>query len=1134
MKKFFHLWVYPHPTLKKLIMELKIAFLVIVAGVSNILATPSYSQVAKVSLDMENRSLEQVMDEIEKQSEFYFIFNQKQIDVNRVIDIQAENKLITDILPELFQGTNVNYAVFDRQILLTNGPLENSLLAIASGAELQQKRVTGTVTDMDGTPLPGVNVVVTGTTQGAMTDIDGKYSIEVPQGARSLTFSFIGMESQEITIGTSTQINVTMAESAIGLDEVVVIGYGTQKKVNLTGAVSAVKFDDAINNRPITNASQALGGNATGIWVSQNSGQPGKDQVQLRVRGWGTLNNSEPLVIIDEVEGSFDQLNPNDIESITVLKDAASASIYGSKAANGVILVKTKRGNLNEKIKIEISSYAGVQTLGRRYNIISNSADYMELYNKALTNVGSSPYFSDNLISDFKNSNDPFKYPNTDWHEYLFKASPIQESNVSIRGGSAQSSAFLSFNYLNQDGIFSNTNSERYGLTSNMDLKINKWLKIGTQVNYIKRVSNEPYNLSLTWDMFNWGFPFIAPYTKDGRFGSVQAIDSGGNLLYDNRNPLINAANGINTTEASFLRGNVYAEIKFAENLSLKTTLASTNNWSLTDSFNETIYGYTDSGIETLNSIFNREGLEIKRDHISNSNTNFLTTINYNKKFAQIHDFSAIGGIQFESRVIKNLYGRRMDPPKEGLTQVDAGTTGIVANGNMVALKMFSYFGRINYSLLDKYLLEGNLRADASSRFKKGNRWGVFPGFSAGWRLSEEEFIRNLDLISNLKLRGSWGQLGNQNISGYWPFLTTIDQNNQLSYCYGGSFSSGAGVTAFVDENITWETTSTIDFGIDVGLLKDRISIEADYFKKLTTNIIVQLPIPLILGGITSPFENVGGMVNNGFEISVNYNNYAFKREQLGFSIGTNLTYIFHNEVTKFLGGQAPDQLYLIREGYSYQTLYGYKAVGIYQTDAEAAEHMYSNGYKPEAGNLKYEDVNEDGILGYQDKQELGNTIPKLSFGLSSSFKYRGLDLNLLFQGLAGVHAYTNNNITRVSLNSPTITERWKNAWTPENTVTNIPSIKFNDSWDMEASSFWVSEISFVKLKNVQLGYTFPNSILSRVGVQKIYIYLNAQNVFSFVTKDYEGWDPERSTFNSGEKIYPTPRIISIGFNLTF
>jgi TonB-linked SusC/RagA family outer membrane protein len=1113
----------------KLFLVMKLAtFFLFISGMA--MAANSYSQETRFDLNVKNANIIKIFDEIKRITEFGFLFKTDQLDLNQKFSFDIKNENIENILNEVLDKNRYDYKIIDRNIVITRTGSDSRVLQ-------QQKPVSGKVTDSSGASLPGVSVVVKGTSTGVITDNDGTFSISnIPNNA-ILQFSFVGMKTQEVTVGGKTTINLTLIEDAIGIEEVVAVGYGVQKKVNLTGSISTVKFDTELNNRPITNGTQALGGKVSGVWVSQNSGKPGSDGAQLRVRGWGTMNNSNPLVIIDGVEGSFDQLNPNDIDNLSVLKDAASAAIYGSKAANGVILITTKQGKNNEKMEVNLSSYMGVQSLGRRYDVIDNSAEHMKLSNLALANSGSSPVFPDYLITAFENGTDKFKYPNTNWFNELFKPAMIQGHNVSIRGGSAQTSSFLSFNYLNQDGMVPNTNSEKYGIRANLESNINNWLKVSGRINYSRKVSEEPYaditygSLGRVFEMLSGAAPYIAPYTSDGRFGSVQTIDNKGNLLYDNRNPLIDAANGKTKTEDNYLSVNASAEIKFTNNLIWKTTASTNGTWELMDKYNQSVYGFTDTGVQTITKNFNREGIEMNRANINTLDNNLFTTLNYNKNIG-LHDFSAIAGMQLESTIIKNLYARRTSPPKEGLTQVDAGTSGIQGNGNMNGLKMFSYFGRVNYSFSNKYLFEANLRADASSRFQKDSRWGIFPGFSAGWRLADESFIKDMNIFSNLKLRGSWGKLGNQSISGYWPYLTVINQNNDLSYNYGGSLAPGAAVTSLTDPNISWETTSTLDFGVDIGFLNNRINIVADYFKKKTTDIIVQLPIPLVLGGIQAPFQNVGEMLNSGFEFEFNYDIQKSSRDKLGYNIRANVTYI-NNEVTKFMQN-SPDQLYLIREGYSYNSLYGYKAVGIFQSDKEATDYMYANSYKPKAGNLKFEDVNKDGKLGYEDKQGLGNTIPKFTFGLTPSFNYKGFDLSFLIQGIAGVNAYTQNNFTHVAWENRTISKHWRDAWTPQNTNTNTPSIKFDNSWDNSASSFWVHDLSFVKLKNAQVGYTFPGSISSRLGLQKIYLYANAQNVFSIVGKEYEGYDPERNTFDSGNNMYPVPRIISFGINLNF
>lgn len=1134
MKKFILFWLSLYSShLKQLTKTMKISFFIMFATTLTLLANTSDAQNAIINFGEEKVSVGQFINEIEEQTDFLVVYSNREIDITREVNLSKKENNVSSFLAEVFSNTGIDYEFDKNYIILAKEKIKTEYTR-----EQQQNLVTGTVIDTKGEKLLGVNVTVKGTTIGALTDLEGRYSIAVPNASATLQFSFIGYVQQEVIAGDRKVIDVTLAEDVQLLEEVVVVGYGTVKKVNLTGAVSSVKFDEAISNRPITNASQALGGNMPGIWVSQNSGKPGSDGAQLMVRGWGTLNNSNPLVIIDGVEGLFEQINPNDIESISVLKDAASAAIYGSKAANGVILITTKTGRNNEKIEVSLHSYAGVQSLGMRYDLINNSAENMRLSNVGLANDGSTPVYPDYLISAFETSGDKFKYPNTDWYKELFKNALIHEHNISIQGGTGQSTSFLSFNYLNHDGMIPNTSSNRYGIRANLGTQINSWMKVNGNLNYNRRMSFEPYaditygSLGRVFDMFHGAVPFIAPYAADGRFGSVQAIDNAGNLLYDNRNPLIDAFNGKTTNEVNYMTINASLDINLTKNLLLKTTIATNGNWNLTNRYNQSIFGYTDTGVETITKNFNREGIEINRRQISSIDNQLFTTLNYNKTFAKVHDVAAIGGIQLEHQKIENAYARRSLPPKEGLTQVDAGTSGIQGEGNMIGLRMFSYFGRVNYAFQNKYLVEANIRADASSRFAEGNRWGIFPGFSVGWRIIDEGFMKNQNLFSNLKIRASWGQLGNQNISGYWPYLTVISQSNILSYSSAGTLVPGAAVTALVDNDITWETTSTLDFGFDAGLLNNRINIEADYFKKKTSDIIVQLPIPSIMGGIAAPFENVGEMENNGFEFSISYDSRAKGRNEFGYNIGLNATYI-DNKVTKFQKG-APDQTYLIREGYSYRTLYGFKAEGIYQTAQEASEHMFANSYKPKAGELKYTDVNGDGKLGFEDKQELGNTIPKLTFGLTSKFQFMGFDLNLLFQGIGMANMYTQDPLTNVSWENRNLNVMWRDAWTPDNTGTNIPAIRYNNTWNSQVSSFWVHDISFLKLKNLQLGYNLPENLLSSMGVQNIYFYVNAQNVFTIVSKDYDGWDPERNTFTSSSNMYPVPRIMSLGINLNF
>lgn len=1120
--------------------------LLLAAGMPAMAVSPrALSQFVNLELVHSKTTVGTIIQSISQQTGYEFsydvsILNKEISDVS----VNVKNERIENVLDQVFNGTGISYRIVNNRIFLKdNGYINDNQLITKwwGGVNQQSKKITGTVVDATGMPVIGANVMVKGTTNGTITDMDGKFSLEVEDGA-VLQVSYIGFANQEIKVGNQTSLSIAMKEDAEALDELVVVGYGVQKKANLTGSVSTVKYGQELENRPITDPSQALSGKTTGVWVSQNSGAPGSDGATIRVRGYGTLNNTEPLVLIDGVEGRMAELAPNDIESITVLKDAASAAIYGSRAANGVVLIETKKGS-GDKVTINYNGYFGVQQLGRRYNLISNSAEYMELWNTAFTNSGSDPLFPSDVIEAFRNGNDPYRYPSTNYFDEVFRNAFTTQHNLSATVGGKKSHSYISLGYLNNNGIIKNTDSERYSLTVNTEAKVTDWLKMGARARMMRKTTNQPYDgISRVIYMMANGHPFSTPYLQDGKtFGGTQALymsgDKAGQPIVDTRNPFPDLYNGLNQSINTFMKGNAYMTIDFMKGLSLTAQYSAQYNNNNQDKYNQLLYCYTDlEGSNKSKPLDFPSTLYVYRKVEDELYSTFFANLNFNRSFGK-HDISALLGFQQEALTKRLTSAQKTDPAKDDLHQVDSGSKNPTATGNKFQWRMLSYFGRVNYAFDGKYLAEFNLRADASSRFAKGNRWGYFPSVSAGWRLSEEEFIRNLGIFDNLKLRASWGKLGNQNIgsssnSDYFPYLTVLTQDYSNSYNYNNTLAPGAAVTGLVDQDITWETTTSTDIGVDMGFLKNRLSVEADYFMKKTTDIIVQLPIPLIMGGLTAPFENVGEMKNNGFELNVNWQDNISK--DFSYNIGANFTYV-DNEVTKFRGGKSPDQLYLIREGYSYKTLYGFIQEGVYQSDEEAKQHMHSNGYIPEAGDLKYKDVNGDGRLDYQDKQEIGNTIPKFTYGINAGLTWKNFDLNLQFAGIAGVHGYFQNAWTEpLGISGGTITERWRDAWTPENPSDELPKIKVNDTWNRQQSSFWACNMSWFKLKNIQLGYTLPKTLSQKMFLQKCYVYVNATDLFTLVSDKYEGFDPERDTFADGYGHYPIPRVFTFGLNLTF
>lgn len=1112
--------------------------------VLQVAASNAKSQYVSLALSLKKTTVASVISNITEQTGYEFSYDLELLDKEiGNIAIDAKNEHINIVLDKVFDGTGISYVIQNNRVFLKSDvditTNKTSVIAI----EQQQGVVKGTVLDVNNEPVIGANVVVEGTTNGTITDLDGNFSLQnVPSGA-VLVVTYIGYLEQKIRIDGSPSYSILLKEDTQRLDEVVVVGYGVQKKANLTGSVSTVKYEKELENRPITDASQALSGKITGVWVSQNSGAPGSDGATIRIRGYGTLNNTDPLVLIDGVEGRLAELNPSDIASITVLKDAASAAIYGSRAANGVVLVETKKGE-GESVSINYNGYFGVQQLGKRYDIISDSPEYMRLWNRAFTNSGSDPLFPEEVIRDFEQGTDPYRYPSTNYFDEVFRNSFTTQHNLSATIGSKKSTSYISLAYLQNNGIVKNTDSERFSLTLNNETKVSDRLKLGGRARLMRKTTTEPYEgIERVIYMMANGHPFTTPYLQDGKtYGGSQALylsgDKAGQPIVDTRNPFPDLYNGQRQSINTFMQGTAYASFDIIDGLVLSAQYSGRYNNNNQDKYNQSAYCYTDlDGSNKTKPLDYPSTLKVYRKVNEEYYSTFFANLNFDRSFNDIHEISALLGYQQESLERRLTEAEKTDPSKEDLHQISSGTKNPIAIGNKFRWRMLSYFGRVNYALLGKYLVEMNLRADASSRFAKGNRWGYFPSFSAGWRIGEEDFIKNLNIFDNLKLRASWGRLGNQNIgsesnSDYFPYLTVLDQDYTTSYNFNNTLAPGAAVTRLVDPNITWETTTTTDIGADFGFLRNRLTVEADYFMRKTTDIIVQLPIPSILGGLTAPFENVGEMKNTGFEISASWQD-KIAASDFSYNIGVNLTYV-DNEVTKFREG-APDQLYLVRDGYSYKTLYGFIADGVYQSDEEAQKHMHSNSYKPVAGDLKYRDINNDGKLDYQDKQEIGNTIPKYTYGMNVGLQWKGFDLNMQFSGIAGVHGFYKNAWTEpLGISGGTVTKRWRDSWTPENPSTTLPHIKVNDTWNRQESSFWTCNMSWFKMKNIQIGYTLPTALVNKMFLQRLYVYANATDLFTVVSSDYEGFDPERDTFKDGYNHYPIPRVFTLGLNVTF
>lgn len=1096
----------------KIIRIMKISVLLLFLGLFSTYATNSYSQATKLTLNMNNTTVESVLNRIEKDSEFKFLYNHQLVNVNRVVNIAVKNVQVDDLLKKLFAGTNVKFMVYDHQIILTSDNLAKESRSAGNMSQQENFTVIGKVIEKNGDPLPGVNVYdKSKPSKGVITSIDGSFSIDVSSADAILVFSFVGFETQEIHVSSRKVIDITLIESSIELSEVVSIGYGTQKKVNLTGAVGTIKVDE-LNSRPLTNTSVALQGKVSGVYVMQNSGQPGHDQGTIRIRGIGTLNNNNPLVLIDGVPGDMNDVNPLDIESISVLKDAAASSIYGNRAANGVILIVTKRGK-DDKMQIEYSGYFGVQNTTYVPEVL-NSTEHAELYNEAGVNSGGSPKYSDEEIAKFRAGDDPL-YPNTNWQDVMYNPANIQNHYIRASGNSDVLSYSFSGGYMDQDGVLMGSSNKKYNFRSNIDsyyLK-NKNLHIGINIAGIGTDRHEsPRGTTATIRAINRGNPGEILQYPDGRYGAgymgrdYATIKEGGDL---------------NTLYKDFT-GKAFANLEVIKDWHVEVNYA--YDWK------HTFYTkyYPDLSLynhETNDYITYKSSVTKYNSESSYGILNFLS--NYQFILSTNHTFKFLLGYSEETwrrdwstGFRKNLLSNQ---PELGLGDASTQTNG----GGADATALQSYFGRFNYNFKQKYLFEANIRHDGSSRFAEDQRWGTFPSFSTGWRVSEEGFLAGTEFLDNLKLRASWGQLGNQNINTYYAASDILSAGS--NYNFNNALVPGVAVTTLTNKSTTWETTTQSDVGIDARFL-NKIDFTFDYFNRITDDILMQVPIPITLGNLNRPFQNIGSMKNTGWEISLGY--FDTFGSDFHFDATLNLSHVA-NEVTDLKGlGPIYGNKTILTEGEAYWSFYGYEAIGIFQSDDEIASSPSQNE-NPVPGDIKFKDLNGDGEITLDgDRKVIGTQIPDLLYSLQLNSSWKGFDLNLFFMGVQGISAYSSLELTSPFFNGASGAKWLLDRWTPDNPSTTNQRVFLDTRKPGIVSTYYLEDASYLRLKNIELGYNLPKRWLSSVGFSSIRVFANVQNAFTIT--NYKGFDPEKPPTNTRSDSHPQVRITSFGLSFRF
>ena len=1002
---------------------------------------------------------------------------------------------------------------------------------VNSSAIVQQTETCkGVVKDATGESVIGASVVVKGTTNGTITDFDGNFSLDGVKKGDMIIISYVGYQTQEIKWNGGS-LNVILKEDSKTLSEVVVVGYGTQKKVNLSGSVAMVDSKE-LENRPIQNVSSGLQGLMPGVTITGTNGAPGQDAGKIRVRGIGTLNEAGPYILVDGIEtGTLSAVDPNDIESISVLKDAASAAIYGSKAANGVVLITTKRGKTGET-KV---SYSGYLSFQNATNMIERmgSYEYASLLNKALEAEGMAKRFDDTELQKFKAGNDPL-YPDTDWYDLAYKTGVQHRHNIKINGGSENVKYMASLGYLNQTGILPNAGREQFNARTNLDMKINERLSARMNLSYIKNQYSDASSAYAGGSsdqiirQLNLIAPWIVARYDDGTWGTISDgspiawLDSGMKVNRDNYN----------------FSGMAAVDYKIMDGLKLTLQGAYVNNLQNYSYFQKYIK-YNENKESDPNQLDER--------YYKWDRTNYDALLNYDKSFGK-HNIKGLLGWHTEKYNYKYQKAVRKKFPNNELTDMNAGDASTQSNeGYSAELAMISWFARVNYDFAGKYLLEANIRSDASSRFAEGHRWGYFPSFSGAWRISEEAFMEGVrdSWLSSLKIRASWGQLGNQDaLSGtnndYYPALNTYNLDSK--YAFGGSLNSGYYQRKYRLETISWEKASTWGIGVDFTLF-NKLNGSVDYYNRKTTDIIMDVTVPEEFA-LDAYKDNVGSMRNSGVEINLSYNTQI---GQVDFGIAGNFSYN-KNKILD-LGGGDPDKYLDASGGYNQRNKVGeamnsyfiYRADGFFnsQEEADAYTEKYGNpfGKKFKAGDLRYVDTNKDGKLTAEDREYCGSSDPKVTYGFNINAGWKGFDLSLMFNGAAGVKRLFDGyevygNFSGDAAHPSTI---WRDAWTPENHNASMPRIFYDTNSPSSSrsvqSDFWLQNTSYLRLKNLQLGYTLPKKWLNAVGVDNIRIYYSVENLLTFDNMKIN-IDPEATSQRLSS--YPLLRTHAFGINIAF
>ena len=1110
IKTLLPLFIVHDQHFKEYFRIMRVSLFMLFVCIFQLMATNTEAQNAIMKLETNVISIGQLINQIEKQTDYLVVFRNREVDTERTIRVQEKSGKVISYLKDAFEGTDISYEFTNKYILLSK---KNHSDAVNDNQQLNRK-ITGTVKDNNGEPVIGANVSVKGTTNGTITDVDGNFSLENISDNDIIVISYIGYTSQEIKAGKQTSLKIILKEDTQAIDEVVVVGFGTQKKVNLTGSIGTVKTDEVLKSRPVTNVQELLAGSVPGMVVSKGSGAAGSG-ASINIRGTSTIGNSSGvLVLIDGMPGNIYTLNPNDIESVSVLKDAASAAIYGSRAANGVVLVTTKTAKATERPTVEFPSNIGIQNPQFKLDFVG-SEDFMRLYDQAMINDGKDAIYGEQGIQDLRAG----KYVDNKWYKEIYKKNTIINNTHLALSGKERSIAYrfsISNDY--QDGNLPNNNYNRLIFKPDMRFQILKNLEAHASLQYTQTNIKNPNGGTTGWQSQAARISPITPIrNSDGSYAAGGAM--GGNPIA-----------GVNESGYSKERHKemmaifdvTYSPLK---DWNIKGNIATYSHNTTTKNRVSTYYLYDEEGniAKTENRVSS-----LKETNTYNFRTQLQFTTDYSFKIASDHNFKVLAGYSQEYYKSDGFWASRDNMPFDNVDVLNTGSSNkqngsADGDGNEYAndVAVQSWFGRLNYDYQGKYLFEASLRADGSSRFAKNHRWGVFPSFSAGWNLHRESFmIETNNWLSELKIRASWGVLGDAEKVGYYPTAQILSYDPKI-YTFNDKLVGGAYNNIAVNQNITWEESKYTNIGLDFGLFDQRIKLSADYFINMRDNILYRPPVPSEFG-LNAPYSNLLKMKNQGMDIMAGYQdgngdfhwgidvNLSYSKNKV-LEMGDSERWIENNTVT-YLNDR-------------YQLPFGYEAIGLFQSEEEIANSPNQGNVLP--GNIKYKDQNGDNIIDGEDRVVLNRKIP-LNFGMNLSFGYKDFDFSLnmygklntkkYLQGYEGWAFYLTDNARPMHLD----------AWSESNPDASYPRLTLTNTsndYDSRYNSFWLRTADYLKFQYLLVCYTVPQSVLERVNIKYLRVYLSGQNLATIT--GYDGFDPEGGW-------YPLARTFSFGFNLQF